>query len=85
MQMFRLLVPAGEYGMTVNAIADTLKVNLTTLSRHIKRMLEAGVLTQRREGRQIFTTVNYAGMRALLDFLMDDCCGNDPRICGCDT
>jgi len=85
MSVFRLLVPAGEKGLTVNTIADSLKVNLTTLSRHISRMMEADVLVKRREGRQIFYSVGYGQMRELLDFLMDDCCGNDPRICGCDS
>ena len=42
----------------------------------------AGLIRSRRDGRAILYSADYDGMRALLGFLMDDCCAGRPEICG---
>jgi ArsR family transcriptional regulator, arsenate/arsenite/antimonite-responsive transcriptional repressor len=44
----------------------------------------AGLVTQRRESRNIIYAANDPAMRALLSYLMEDCCGGRPEICDID-
>jgi DNA-binding transcriptional ArsR family regulator len=55
------------------------------LSFHLKELERAGLITQRRESRSIIYAANYKAMRALLSYLMEDCCGGRPEICDIDV
>jgi len=83
--VFRHLVAAGPQGRPAGLIATRLKVPPPTLSFHLKELEHAGLVTQRRIGRNIVYAANYATMRALLSFLMEDCCGGRPEICDIDV
>ena len=80
--VFRLLVVEGPDGMAAGGIAARLGCAASTLSFHLAHLERAGLLNARREGKQILYSVDHAGMRTLLDFLMKDCCGGNPEICG---
>lgn len=79
--IFRHLVIAGDDGDTAGAIATALEVPGPTLSFHLKELERASIITSRRESRQIFYKANFAGMRALIEFLTEDCCGGHPEVC----
>lgn len=80
--VFRLLVQAGPDGMMAGEIAEALKVPASTMSHHLATIERAGLATSRRESRSIFYAANYEGIRALISFLMEDCCQGRPEICG---
>jgi ArsR family transcriptional regulator, arsenate/arsenite/antimonite-responsive transcriptional repressor len=82
--VFRHLVAAGPDGRPAGSIATRLKVPAPTLSFHLKELERAGLITQRRMSRSIIYAANYATMRALLSYLMEDCCGGRPEICDID-
>jgi DNA-binding transcriptional ArsR family regulator len=79
--IFRRLVRAGPRGESAGAIADALETPAPTLSFHLKELERAGLVTQRRESRSIIYAAQYERMRALLGFLMEDCCAGRPEIC----
>ena len=78
---FRLLVAAGEGGQPAGEIARRLQVPHNTLSTHLAALTRAGLVRARREGRQVIYAADAAGIRALLDFLLRDCCGGRPELC----
>ena len=80
--IFRLLVRQGPSGLPAGAVAESLDVQPSTLSFHLAHLERAGLLRSWRVQRQIFYAVDFAGMRALLAFLSDDCCQGHPEICG---
>ena len=82
--IFRHLVAAGPDGKPAGALASALKVPAPTLSFHLKELERAGLVTQRRISRSIIYAADYAAMKALLSFLMADCCGGRPEICDID-
>jgi ArsR family transcriptional regulator, arsenate/arsenite/antimonite-responsive transcriptional repressor len=50
------LLSAGE--LTVNEIAARVKLSQPTVSRHLSILREAGIVTARREGQQVFYQLN---------------------------
>lgn len=79
---FQLLVSHGPLGLPSGVIADKLSVQPTRMSFHLTTLERAGLLTAQREGRHIRYAVDFGQMNTLLTFLMEDCCGNNPAICG---
>jgi len=78
---FRLLVRAGGAGMPAGAIAQALGIPHNTLSTHLATLANAGLIGSRREGRSIIYSVDFDGTRALLGFLLEDCCQGEPELC----
>jgi ArsR family transcriptional regulator, arsenate/arsenite/antimonite-responsive transcriptional repressor len=75
--LFRLLVARGPAGMPAGAIAEQLAVAPSSLSFHLQHLLHAGLIVQRRLGRQLIYSAEYAAMNELLVYLTENCCGRD--------
>ena len=82
LRAFRLLVTAGPDGMAAGALADILRVPANTMSTHLGILAAAGLVNSRRESRSIIYSVDQEGTRDLLAFLVADCCGGRPEMCG---
>jgi DNA-binding transcriptional ArsR family regulator len=81
LEAFRLLVTCREEGMPAGKIAENLDIPAATLSFHLKELSNAGLIIQRREGRSLIYRLNVEAMRALLGYLMDECCQGRPELC----
>ncbi|MBV8165486.1 MAG: winged helix-turn-helix transcriptional regulator [Alphaproteobacteria bacterium] len=85
LKLYRLLVQRGPDGLAAGAIAERLDVPPSSLTFHLQQLLHAGLVTQRRVGRQIFYAAEYGTMNALLAYLTENCCGRDACAApGCD-
>lgn len=82
LDVFRLLVQAGQDGMAPGRIADRLGIPSPTLSFHLNQLRHAGLVSMRRDGRSLIYTADYAGMNAVMGFLTENCCGGDSAGCG---
>lgn len=80
--VFRALVKAGPDGMIAGAIAEHCGVPPSTMSHHLATLERAGMVQSERESRLIRYRADFAGMRRLLTFLMEDCCQGAPEMCG---
>ncbi|MEM9756446.1 MAG: helix-turn-helix domain-containing protein [Pseudomonadota bacterium] len=78
---FRLLIGAAPKGLLAGEICKKLGVRPNTLSANLLVLLNAGLVTNRREGRAVRYLADMDGMRGLLAFLMEDCCGGHPDLC----
>lgn len=72
--LFRLLVQAGEGGLSAGSLADALSVPNSSLSFHLAHLNRAGLIEQRRAGRSLIYSANYATMNQLVGYLMENCC-----------
>jgi len=75
---FRALVQAGTAGLTVGELRAQLQLAPATLSAHLNRLRAAGLVADRRDGRSIQLSAQFAQMDALLAFLTDNCCAGAP-------
>jgi ArsR family transcriptional regulator, arsenate/arsenite/antimonite-responsive transcriptional repressor len=75
LDLFRLLVTVGPDGLSAGVIADRLRVLPASLTFHLKELQHAGLITQRRLGRQLIYSAEYGAMNDLLGYLTENCCG----------
>ena len=74
LEVFRLLVRAGEGGLSAGDIAQALKIPAPTLSFHLKALKHAGLVHSERISRTLLYRAEYETMNKLIQFLTEDCC-----------
>lgn len=76
--VFRLLVQAGPEGLAASKIAEQLDIPPSSLSFHLKELMHADMVNQKKEGRSLIYSANFNTMNGLLGFLTENCCGGNP-------
>jgi ArsR family transcriptional regulator, arsenate/arsenite/antimonite-responsive transcriptional repressor len=74
LRVFRALVGAGPQGMTPGALCALLDVPASTLSFHLKELMNAGLASQQRDGRNLIYRPSIEQMNDLLAYLTAHCC-----------
>ncbi|MFN2287067.1 MAG: ArsR/SmtB family transcription factor [Chromatocurvus sp.] len=82
LKAFRLLVQNEPDGLPAGEIARRLQVPHNTLSAHLSVLLQAGLVTARRQSRSIIYSARLSHMREIICFLIHDCCSGHPDVCG---
>jgi DNA-binding transcriptional ArsR family regulator len=72
--IFRLLVRAGNDGLNIGKIGQHLNMAASTLAYHLKTLVDARLVTQERQGRQIINRVDFDVMHQTVSFLTSECC-----------
>lgn len=85
LRLYRLLVQAGESGVTVGTVQLRLDVPASTLAHHLAALVRAGLVDQERQGREVICRANYAAMNALVSYLTDSCCSGLPDQASADS
>ena len=81
LEIFRLLLKHEPIGITAGVIADTVGAPHNSISTHLAILVRAGLLRSARDGRSIVYRADIEGMRALVGFLVNDCCDGHPELC----
>lgn len=74
LQVYRTLVRAGDAGMPVGRLQEKIGIAASTLSHHLKRLVDTGLVTQERQATTLICRAHYPAMRALIGYLADECC-----------
>ena len=77
----RALIAAEPEGLAAGVLAKSLGVPDNTLSTHLGLLSRAGLVTSERHGRSIVYRANIDRVRALVLFLVADCCGGRADRC----
>ncbi len=80
LQVFRALVVAGSQGMTPGVMAEGSGIPPATLSFHLKELMNAGLVTQERQGRNLVYRAAFDHMNALLGYLTANCCQGEACV-----
>jgi ArsR family transcriptional regulator len=83
LRVLRFVVQAGAEGAAAGQIQAHVDLPASTLSHHLKRLVDAGVLASRSEGTYQFYSADYGALRRLTDYLWEDCCkrGTQSNCC----
>jgi ArsR family transcriptional regulator, arsenate/arsenite/antimonite-responsive transcriptional repressor len=84
LSILRFVVQAGDGGSAAGDIQGHVDLPASTLSHHLKRLVDAGLLKSRSEGTFHYYSAEYPALRALTDYLWEDCCRRGkPSKAGC--
>lgn len=78
---FRALMEAGPEGLAAGAIARLLQVAPNKLSGHMTILVNSGLVTVERAGRQMIYRAKIESVNELLSVLVENCCQGRPEIC----
>jgi len=81
LDVFRLLVRHEPAGLPAGEIARLLDVPQNTMSAHLGILARAGLLRADRQGRTILYRADLDALRALVLFLLTDCCAGNAALC----
>ena len=79
--IYRLLVQRGPEGLSAGTIGQRVGLLPSSLTFHLQNLQRAGLITQRRESRQLFYSVDFSVMNGLVGYLTENCCGNSGADC----
>jgi len=74
LKIYRMLVRAGDPGLSVGKLQGRLSIPGSTLSHHLKTLIIVGLVSQEREATTLICRANYPVMRGLVEFLVAECC-----------
>jgi ArsR family transcriptional regulator len=74
LQIVRLLLSAHPTGMVAGEIQEELGIPASTLSHHLEKMRQVGLVSVRRAGTFLWYTANTDALKEILGFLYDECC-----------
>jgi DNA-binding transcriptional ArsR family regulator len=80
LKALRFVVQAGNLGAAAGDIQSHIDLPASTLSHHLKRLVDAGLLSTRSEGTFHYYAPNYGSLRSLTDYLWDDCCARGTKV-----
>jgi ArsR family transcriptional regulator, arsenate/arsenite/antimonite-responsive transcriptional repressor len=79
--IYRLLVQRGPDGLPAGTIGERVGLVPSSLTFHLQNLQRGGLITQRRESRQLFYSADFAVMNGLVGYLTENCCGNSEAAC----
>ena len=74
LSIVRMLVQAGPAGVSAGDIQARVEMPASTLSHHLSRLVQAGVVSTRAEGTFHYYAPDIVALRALTNYLWQDCC-----------
>lgn len=74
LKILRHVVQAGAAGASAGDVMSHVDLPASTLSHHLKRLVDAGLLRSRLEGTYHYYSAEYPALRALTDYVWEDCC-----------
>lgn len=79
--IYRRLVERGPQGLPAGAIGERVGLAPSSLTFHLQALQRAGLIVQRREGRQLIYSADYDAMDGLVGYLTENCCVDRDQAC----
>ncbi|MGY6534319.1 MAG: ArsR/SmtB family transcription factor [Pararhodobacter sp.] len=78
LSVLQALMRAGPEGVSIGILGQRCGITGSTLTFHLKTLAQAGLIVQRKSGRQVICAADTGAIRALSDFLLAECCVDRP-------
>ncbi|AKT38686.1 ArsR/SmtB family transcription factor [Chondromyces crocatus] len=79
--ILRYVVQGGDDGTAAGELQSHLDMPASTLSHHLKRLVDAGLMKTRNEGTFHYYSVDYGALRVLTAYVWEDCCKRGKGCC----
>lgn len=74
LQVFAVLVRAGDEGLTITELRQALALPASTLAHHLRAMVDGGLVLQERIGREVRCRPDFQLINAAWGHLRAECC-----------
>ena len=74
LQVLKILVRAGEPGLTVGDIQSRTGISPSTLAHHLRHLTSSGLVTQERAGRSTINRASFDQLSELASYILVECC-----------
>src|SRR5215510_14260122 len=74
LQILRLLLAAHPDGMVAGEVQEELGIPASTLSHHLEKLKQVGLVKVRRESTYLWYSADTDALREVLNFLYEECC-----------
>jgi len=74
LEIVRLLLSAHPAGMVAGEVQEELEIPASTLSHHLEKLKQGGLVNVRRVGTFLWYSANTDALREVLGFLYEECC-----------
>ncbi len=74
-------VERGPQGLPAGAVGEGIGLVPSSLTFHLQALQRAGLVVQRREGRQLIYSADFDAMNGLLGYLTENCCAGGDQAC----
>lgn len=81
LDIFRLLVERGPEGLMVGAIGDELGLPHATLSFHLDKLRQSGLIKRQKQGRATIYRADYDILVGAIQYLTQNCCKESDMTC----
>ena len=75
--VYRTLVRAGKTGLPVTQVQQRVGIPASTLTHHLHKLIEVGLVRQVREGTSLICHADYEAMIATFDMFARECCADE--------
>ena len=80
LRIMRVLLSAYPDGIVVGDIGAELEIAASTLSHHLDKLKNEGLVKVRREGTYLWYSANAEALQELLGFLYAECCTRNKAV-----
>lgn len=80
LRIMQLLLSAHPEGLVVGNIGGELEIPSSTLSHHLEKLKNEGLVKVRREGTFLWYSADTGALQELLGFLYAECCTRNKAI-----
>ena len=74
LQVVRLLLSAHPQGLPAGEIQHELGISASTLSHHLDKLRQVGIVTAEKDRQWIWYSVQADSLKSIMDFLFEECC-----------
>jgi len=78
LRLFGLLVRAADEGLTIGELRQALDMPASTLAHHLRGMVDAGLVLQERQGREVRCRPDFRLIDAAWSHFRAECCQGLP-------
>ena len=74
LKIVRLLLSAHPQGLPAGEIQQELGISASTLSHHLDKLRQVGIVTAAKDRQWIWYSVQADSLKSIMDFLFEECC-----------
>ena len=80
LQIMRALLAAHPGGMIAGEVQEELEIPASTLSHHLEKLKQVGLVNVKRDGTFLWYSANTDALREVLGFLYEECCTRSSAV-----